>query len=77
MFMPPLLAQYTGRVGQTNEPALRADVDDAAALPGRRHRARDGLAHEEHAAQVDRHHLVPIGLGDVEGGAGEARARRC
>jgi hypothetical protein len=63
-----------GGVGQTDESALRADIDDAAAAAGRRHRAGDRLAHEEYAAQVDRHHFVPVGLGDIEGGASESEA---
>ncbi len=30
------------------------------------HRSRDGLRKEEQAFEVDVHHLVPVGLGDVE-----------
>ena len=41
--------------------------------PDASHRAGDRLAHEEHAAQVHRHHLVPVGFGDIEGGAREAK----
>src|SRR4029077_2166222 len=71
-------ASFAGAIhgggGQTNESTLRADIDNAATPAGRHHRTGDGLAREEKAAQAHRHHFAPVSFGDIEGGAGEAKA---
>ena len=62
-----------GDAGDRGDAVDRAHVDDRAAA-GRRHLARDRLADEERALEVDVDDGVPVGLGDVEelGGAKDA-----
>ena len=75
MFKPPLLAQYTAASGRPTSPPCELMLTMRPPRPAAAIVARDRLAHEEGAAQIDRHHLVPVGLGHVEGRAGEAQAR--
>jgi hypothetical protein len=75
MFKPPLLAQYTAASGRPTRPPCELMLTMRPPPPRPRHCACGRLAHEEGAAQIDRHHLVPVGFGDIEGGAREAKTR--
>ena len=74
MLRPPLLAQYTAASGRPTSPPCELMLTMRPPRPAAAIVAGDRLAHEERAAQVDRHHLVPVGFGHIEGGAGEAQA---
>ena len=73
MFKPPLPAQYTAAFGSPTRPPCELMLTMRPPRPG--HCACRRLAHEEGAAQIDRHHLVPVGFGDVKSGAREAKTR--
>src|SRR5262245_25154294 len=72
-------ARFRGRVVQPVGRALPhprgGDVDDLAA-PSRLHGGKHRAAGEEHAAQVDRHHPVPLLDRDLEPGAPRQHAHQ-